>query len=251
VLPHPLFGDRRVRQALTYAIDRPSILRAQLGPYGDPAVTDFSPIFRWAIANAIIPYPFDQEKARGLLREAGWADTDGDGILDRKGRRFEFTLYYNVGNKRREYVATVVQENLKQLGVRVNIQAVEATVMYQNVEQKKYDAFIAGFRVPLAIDPSDRWGSIHNPFNTVAFSNPRVTELLKLGLSVANERDAGPFWKELQLILHQEQPCTFLYWIKDIVGVNPRLRNTSINVLGVTDRMWDWTIGDPGGAYTN
>ena len=250
IKPHPLFGDRRVRQALTYAIDRRSIIREKLQAYGEPALTDFSPIFRWATNRGLVPYPYEPDKARQLLRSVGWTDSNGDGILDRNGKNFEFTLYYNVGNKRREYVATVVQENLKRIGVKANIQAVENTVLFQNIDQKRYDAFVGGFSVGLAIDPSDRWGEVTNSFNTVGFHNTRVTELLKLGLHVANEKEAGPFWMEIQSILHQEQPVTFLYWIKDIVGVNRRLKGTNVNTLGVTDNIWDWMIGDPNASMT-
>lgn len=250
VKPHPLFGDRRVRQALTYAIDRKSIMEQELGPYGELAVTDFSPIFRWAIKHDLIPYPFDPEKSRQLLRSAGWSDSNGDGILDKGGRKFEFTLHYNIGNKRREYVATMVQKSLKDVGIKVNLQSVEPVVLYQNIEDKLYDAFIAGFSVGLAIDPASRWGDINKPFNTVSFQHRRITELLKLGLHVKREREAGPFWKEIQSILHQEQPCTFMYWVKDIVGVNRRLKNANPNVLGITDHMWDWMIGDPNSYVT-
>jgi peptide/nickel transport system substrate-binding protein len=250
IVPHPLFGDRRVRQALTYAINRKEIMEHELGPFGELAVTDFSPIFRWAIKHDLIPYPYDPEKARQLLRSAGWSDSNGDGILDKGGKDFEFTLHYNIGNKRREYVATVVQKELKTVGIKVNLQSVEPVVLFQNIEDKRYDAYIAGFSVGLAIDPAGRWGEVSNSFNTVGFQNRRIAELLKLGLHVATERDAGPFWKEIQSILHQEQPVTFMYWVKDIVGVNRRLKNTDINVLGVTDNMWDWTIGDPGSYMT-
>lgn len=250
IKPHPLFGDRRVRQALTYAINRKEIMEHELGPYGELAVTDFSPIFRWAIKHDLIPYPYSPERARQLLRSAGWSDTNGDGILDQGGKDFEFTLYYNIGNKRREYVATVVQKELKDVGIKVNLQSVEPVVLFDNINNKKYDAFIAGFSVKLAVDPSDRWGAVSNPFNTVGFQNERISELLQLGLHVPDIRDAGPFWKEVQSIIHQEQPCTFLYWVKDIIGVNRRLKNTNINILGVTDDMYEWEIGDPNSYMT-
>jgi peptide/nickel transport system substrate-binding protein len=245
VKPHRLFGDKRVRQALTYAINRAQILEAKLGTYGELAISDFSPVFRWALNTDLLPYSYDVERARQLLRAAGWFDTDGDGILDKDGVRFEFTLNYNAGNLRREYVATVVQDNLKQLGIKVNISSSEANVHKQNIDQKKYDAFVAGFSVGLAIDPSSRWGDIHNTFNSTGFTHPRINELIKLGMNVSDEKDAAKYWKEMQEILHEEQPCTFMYWIKDIIGVNRRIKSTNINILGVLDNMWDWKIGDP------
>jgi peptide/nickel transport system substrate-binding protein len=250
VFPHKLFGDTRVRQALTFGINRKGIMDAKLGEYGEVAVSDVSPIFRWAVNNDLIPYPYDPDKARNLLRQAGWADTDGDGIIDKGGLKFEFTLHYNAGNKRREYACTVAQENLKQLGIKVNILSVDPVVFFENISRKKYDAFLAGFSVPLAIDPSDRWGNISNPFNSSGFRNARVHELINLGMHVGSEREAARFWKEVQAILHQEQPCTFLYWVKDIVGINRRLKNTDVNVLGPLNKMWDWKIGDPKSGAT-
>ncbi len=250
IVPHKLFGDTRVRQALTFGINRKEILDTKLKQFGELAVSDISPIFRWAINTDLIPYAYDPDKARALLAQAGWSDTDGDGILDKDGKKFEFTLHYNAGNKRREYSATIIQGNLKELGIKVNPKAVDPVVFFDNVGNKNYDAFIAGFSSGLAIDPSDRWGSIANPFNNTGFINARVLELINLGMHVGNDREAARFWKEIQAILHQEQPCTFLFWVKDIVGINRRLKNTNVNVLGPLDKMWDWSIGDPNSYAT-
>lgn len=249
--PHRLFGDRRVRQALTFGINRKAIMDAKLGTYGELAVTDISPIFRWAVNNELVPYAYDPNKARELFKAAGWTDSNGDGVLDREGVKFEFTLHYNTGNPRRAYAATVIQDNLRQLGIIVNLAPIEPVVFYEAITSKKYDAFLGGFSISLVIDPSDRWGDIHNPFNTTGFQNERVTELLKLGLHAPNDREAGRFWKEIQAILHQEQPCTFMYWVKDIVGVNRRLKNTNVTMLGILDEMWEWKLGDPNAAMTN
>lgn len=244
---HALFGSKRVRQAMTYGINRQGIIDGFLGEYGELAITDFSPVFRWAMNTNLQPYAYDPQKSRQLLKAEGWEDHDGDGMLDKDGKKFEFTLNYNAGNARRAYAATIIQDNLKQLGIKVNLAAVEGVVFFDNIAKKKYDAFLAGFSVGLAIDPSDKWSAdITNPFNNTGFQNKRVDGLIKLGRSVKVDRDAAPFWKELQAMLHEEQPETFLYWIKDIVGINRRLRNTRINILGQMDQMWDWTIGSPG-----
>ncbi len=245
LLPHRMFGDQRVRQALTYGINRKAILDSRLGAYGELAVSDFSPLFRWAINYDLRPYPYDPDRARKLLNEAGWRDTDGDGVLDRQGTRFEFQLLYGAGNSRRLYAATVVQENLKQLGIIVNLTPLEPTVLYERVRKKEFDAMFGGFNVSLAIDPSDRWGDISNPFNTAGFQNARVATLLKLGKVAPNEQEAARYWKEIQAILHQSQPFTFMYWIKDVVAVNRRLKQTNISTMGILEGIGNWKIGDP------
>ena len=250
IRPHRFFGDARVRQALTYGIDRKGIMDAKLGSFGELAVSDFSPVFRWAINTDLRPYPYDPERARQLLKTAGWQDSNGDGILDKDGVAFQFSMMYGVGNARRAYEATVIQENLKQLGIAVTMLPLEPVVMYERVAQKDYDAFLGGFIVDLAIDPSNRWGDLRNPFNNAGFQNARVQELLKLGLRAPNETEAARYWREIQAILHQEQPFTFMYWIKDVVAVNRRLKNTNVNIMGILDGIDAWKIGDPA-AYSS
>jgi peptide/nickel transport system substrate-binding protein len=250
VRPHKLFGDTRVRQALTYAINRKGIMEAKLGNYGELAISDFSPIFRWAFNTSLIPYPYDPNTARQLLKQAGWTDSDGDGILDKGGVKFEFNLAYNTGNARRAYAATVIQENLKQIGVKANLVTAEPVVFFKNLDSKKYDAFIGGFSVGLAIDPSGRWGDLKAPFNNIGYQNARIRELIALGLHSESDREASRFWREIQAILHQDQPCTFMYWIKDIVGVNRRIKSANINILGTLDGMGQWRIGDPNAYAT-
>ncbi len=243
IKPHPIFGSKRVRQAMTYGINRQGIIDGFLGEYGELAVTDFSPIFKWAVNNNLKPYAYDPVRARKILKEEGWQHHDGDGILDKDGRKIEFTLNYNAGNARRAYAATIIQDNLKQLGVRMNLSAVEGVVFFDRIAKKSYDAFLAGFGVGLAIDPTDRWGSdISNPFNNTGFQNKRIDELIKLGHNVKVDRDAAPYWMDLQAILHEEQPATFLFWFKEIVGINRRLQGTHVNVLGAMDQFWDWQI---------
>ena len=245
IRPHRLFGDRRVRQALTYGINRKGILDAKLGPYGELAVSDFSPIFRWSMNADLRPYPYDPARARQLLQTAGWGDSDGDGVLDKDGVKFEFALNYGIGNARRAYAATVIQENLKQLGISVYLTPLEPVVLYEKASNKDYDAFFGGFNVSLAIDPSNRWNDIGDPYNSAGFNNPRVSELIKLGLRSPNETEASRYWREIQSILHQEQPFTFMFWIKDVVAVNRRLKLTNVNPLGILDRIERWKIGDP------
>ncbi|HJV45189.1 MAG TPA: ABC transporter substrate-binding protein, partial [Bacillota bacterium] len=115
-LKNPLFTDQRVRQALTYALDRKQIVDVVLEGQGQVAYTHGSPL-QWAYNNQLEQYPYNPKLAKKLLAQAGWQDHDGDGILDKDGKKFSFVLMTNQGNKIREMVSQIVQEQWRAIGV--------------------------------------------------------------------------------------------------------------------------------------
>jgi peptide/nickel transport system substrate-binding protein len=247
IRPHPLFGSPIVRRALTMAINRQEIVDGYFyGRYGEVAVSPISPMFRWALNDTLKPWPFDLDQSRTLLREEGWADHDGDGLLDKDGRRFEFDLYYDAGNERRAFSAAVIERGLAAIGIRANIRTAETNVFYDNELNKKYDAFISGIGVPLQIDPTSEWHSDLDryPYNDISYRNPEVDRLLDEGKKVNDVRDAAPLWRRFQKILHEEQPVTFLYWRHEIVAYQGWIRNTYTSPLGEIDKFWMWTGGE-------
>ena len=112
------FQDKKVRQALTTAIDRESIVQGVLLGLGQPAYTPYKPDTFWYNPN-VKKFPYDPQKAKEMLAEAGWKDTDGDGILDKDGKPFEFTIITNQGNELRKNAATIIQRDLKRVGIKV------------------------------------------------------------------------------------------------------------------------------------
>jgi peptide/nickel transport system substrate-binding protein len=179
-----------------------------------------------------------------LLEKEGWSDTDGDGILDKQGTRFSFTLKVPSGNQLRSVVASVVQQHLKEVKIDMKVEQVERGTFWDDVLARKYDAWIAGFSVPLQMQLDDLWGSDleRYPFNVTGFRNSRVDEILAGARALTNEADGAALWREFQTIIHNEQPCTFLYWINNIVGVSERVEGTSIGVLGTTHKAWEWSV---------
>lgn len=244
IKPHPLFGSARVRRALTMAIDREQIVRAYLGKYGSVATGGISPIFRWAYNDTLKPLPFDPGRASALLEEEGWRDTDGDGILDKGGRKFSFSLKIPAGNQMRISVATVVQQQLRDIKIDMSIEQVERGTFWDNLTARKYDACLAGFSVPLQLQLEDLWGSdlAKHPFNVTGFRNARVDAILAAARKCQNEIDSAPLWKEFQGIINDQQPCTMLFWIDAITGVNTRLAGTHIGILGTTQQAWEWHL---------
>ncbi|MBL7995108.1 ABC transporter substrate-binding protein [bacterium] len=244
IKPHPLFGNKNVRKALTIAINRQEIVEGFLGEYGQQAVSPISPVFKWAINDSLRPLPYDPDLAKRMLKQENWFDHDGDGVIDRDGRKFEFNLYYDAGNDRREFAALIIQKNLEAVGIKVHVQSVETNVFYDNELKKNYDAFISGIGVTLQIDPTSEWNSDlkKNTYNDVSYQNAEVDKLIEKGKSYINPLDAAPTWKKFQAIIYEDQPATFLFWRDEIVGYNKRIKNTHTSILGEIDKYWLWTI---------
>jgi peptide/nickel transport system substrate-binding protein len=246
IVPHPLFGNKKVRKALTIAINRQEIVEGFLGEFGRPAVSPISPVFQWAYNDSLRPLPYDPKLAQALLQKEGWTDHDGDGIVDRSGMKFEFDLYYDAGNDRREFAALIIQKNLEAVGIKARIQSVETNVFYDNELKKNYDAFISGIGVTLQIDPTSEWNSDlkKNTYNDVSYQNPEIDKLIEKGKSFANPMDAAPTWKKFQAIIYEDQPATFLFWRDEIVGYNQRIKHTHTSILGEIDKYWLWTLSN-------
>lgn len=244
VKPHPLFGSKNVRKALTLAIDRDRIVHAYLGQYGRAAIGGVPPLFRWAYNDTLKPLPFDPEQAKRLLAGEGWRDADGDGILERAGRRFSFAMKLSSGNQLRSVVATRVQQHLREIGIEAKIEQVERATFWNDLMQRRYHAWIAGFRMPMLMQLDPWWHSDlkRSHFNLVGFRNKRVDEILAAASRLNQESDAAGLWKEFQMIVHEEQPYTFLFWINDLIAANKRVHGMRPGPFGVTYKAWNWYV---------
>jgi peptide/nickel transport system substrate-binding protein len=244
VKPHALWGSIKARRAMTCAINREEIVRAYIGRYGRVAVGAVAPMFRWAYNDSLSPLPFDPAQASALLAQEGWRDSDGDGVLDKGGKRFAFIMKLQAGNQLRSTIATVVQQQLKRVKVEMTIEQVEPGTFWDNLMQRKYDAWYAGFSVPLQMQLEDLWGAdlAKYPFNLTGYQNARVDAILKEVKLLPRETDAAHLWKEFQSIIAEEQPCTFLYWSNSLVGIHERVKGYSPNTIGITHGAWNWYV---------
>ncbi len=243
ILPHPLFGSPEVRRALTMAIDREAIIDGYLKEYGSVCNTDISPSLKWAYNSAVTPHPYDPAGAAALLEKQGW-HPGPDGILRKQGRRFSFILYTNSGNARRNYASVIVQQNLKAIGIDCRLDVQESNVFFENLQNRKLDAWMAGWSIGLEIDPLDVWGSDlkKSTFNFTGYRNPRIDEICELAKAKLVQTDARPYWLEYQEIIHRDQPVTFLYWIRETMGFSKRISGEVINISGTFYNIDDWTL---------
>jgi peptide/nickel transport system substrate-binding protein len=212
-LKNPLFQDKRVRQAFTHAINREEIVQYVLYGLGAVATGPF-PNHLWYCNPNVKPLPYDPQKARQILSEAGWKDTNGDGILDRDGKPFKFTLITNSGNDTRRDVGVLVQRQLREIGIDVTFELYEWSVFLKNfVNAKHFDACVLGWSLSVDPDAYEIWHSsqIERGFNFISYQNPEVDRLWEEGRKEYDvEKRKQIYWRIHELIA-DDQPYTFLY----------------------------------------
>ncbi|MGH7572974.1 MAG: peptide-binding protein [Gemmatimonadota bacterium] len=242
-LRNPLFEDVSVRRALTMSINRQQIVDALLYGYGRIATTDVMP-FQWEFDESLEPWPYDADRAKELLAEAGWEDHDGDGVIDRDGRPFRFVLETNQGNDLREDIIVIVQSNLEEVGIDVEPRLTEWNTLIDRLKRKEFEAAVSGWSVDFKFDPTEvmSCGAIEAKYNYASFCNPRADSLMQRALTTLEREEAKPLWDEYQRVIHEEQPYSFLYYLEERVGVNGRLRGVEADARGHLISVADWWI---------
>jgi peptide/nickel transport system substrate-binding protein len=250
-LKNPLFEDIKVRTALAKATDvegmMDKLLTSKTGErYAQRALSTLTPELCGVYNDEIPPINFNIEEAKKLMAEAGWADTNGDGILDKDGKPFSFTLGTNTGNKRRADAQIFIQDQLKQIGVQVNLEQLETNTFYQRLRKRDYEAALGGWQSALFVDPRNVWHSdspgAPREFNFAGYANPEVDEIMAKALATPELKDAAPLWKEMQAKIYADQPYLFLWWTDEIVAIDKRFENTEIEVLSELMNLHKWSV---------
>lgn len=247
------FDDVRVRQAINYAIDKQEIIDGVLLGLGEPVASPYKPGTRWSNPN-LQPYPYDPIKARALLREAGFADTNGDGILEKDGKPFSFEILTNQ-NKEREMTAVLIQRRLKEVGIEVNIRVLEwASFLGRFIKPKQFDAVVLGWS--LSLDP-DQYGIWHSSqqapgqFNFISYSNPQADKLLEAGRIELNPDKRMKIYHAFSKILLEDSPVIYLSAGYGLSAIHKRVKGISspAPAAGIGHNTYEWYI--PKAYYRN
>ncbi len=244
-----IFADKRVRQALSYGINVDEIIKVILKGNAVRATSPFPSIF-WAHNEKLKPYPYDPEKAKKLLSEAGWKDRDGDGILDNvingKKVNFKFTLITNAENLTRKEIATAIQNDLLKLGIKMEIQVFEFNTFMRHILNKNFDAVLSGWRVATKPDLATIFHSeaIKAGHNIVSYSNLYFDKLNDSAAVLNNLSEAKILWDKVQEIIYEDQPYTFLYEPIRISGISKRidLKTVRMNSISFLYNLPEWEL---------
>jgi peptide/nickel transport system substrate-binding protein len=244
-LKRPPFDDVRVRQAIAYAINRQEIVDGVLLGLGETLATPYKPGTYW-VDQDIKVRPFDTDKARKLLAEAGWSDTDGDGILDKDGKKLTFTILTNNGNKQRADAATIIQQRLRSVGIDVKIRLVEWSAFIENfINKRNFDAVILGWALSPEPDQYSIWHSSQTgprQFNFLSYSNPKVDAALVAARRTFDRVQRKKDYDIVQEQIHEDVPVVFLYAPYSLPVFHKRIHGVEAAPAGIGWNSEHWFV---------
>lgn len=227
-----IFKDVRVRQALNYAVDREAICKNILKGLAEPANGPLAPL-TWGYAD-IKKYTYDPEKAKKLLAEAGWKDVDGDGILEKDGKKFIVQLATPHGRYLMDYkVAEAVQGYLSNIGIKAKLWTADwATYLARlrkPVDKATHELALLGWApstgdadwVLRPLFATNMWAPIGG--NRAFYSNKEVDKLIEEGMKTVDPKKRAEVYRKAQKIIIHDAPWIFLHVQKDVIGYRKKV----------------------------
>ncbi len=253
----PLFSDKRVRQAMCHLFNRDYLIKTIMRGYATPID---GPVYknRPEYDSSLVPYSYDPAKAKQLLSEAGWKDSDGDGVLDKMidGRsvKFEFSINVNAGNEARENIAILFSNEVKSLGIVCHVARVEWSVFLKQNSTHAFDAYIGSWiNENIPSDPYQLWHSSqaeNEGSNYVGFRNKRADQIMELNRVEFDAATRTALMREFQQIVHEEAPYTFLWTPQLLALYNRRLANVRFLPIRPGFNPLEWFIPKHLQAYS-
>lgn len=241
----PLFSDKKVRMAIAHAINKKDIIKGVLLGLGREATGPFPPE-SWAYNPNVKSFPYDLNVSKRLLEECGWKDSDNDGVLEKNGRKFEFMLMTNEGNKARKSISEIIQHQLKKVGIKVELRIIAWNVFIEeNINKRKFDAVILGWQ--LSRDP-DCYDIFHSSktgekeYNFVSYKNAEVDKLLNEGRRTFDIEKRKKIYYKIHQILADDVPYVFLYVPDSLVAIHNRVHGIKVEPLGISYNFIKWYV---------
>ncbi|MEI8380093.1 MAG: ABC transporter substrate-binding protein [Planctomycetota bacterium] len=242
----PQFQDRRVRIALAMLMDRQDFVDTKLHGAG-VVVSGTQYYFGPGYDREVAPIGYDPETARELLSDAGWIDTDNDGILDKDGKKFEVVLRLAQGRAINVARCEVLQKNLKSVGIDLQIQQLEWASFIEKVRAKECDVITLSWATPVESDPFQIWhssqaGRSKRGSNTISYANPQADSLIEMLRVTLDENKRKRIHQSFHRLIDSEQPYMFLWIPKEFGVYHKRFRNVKWYRLRPGFDLSEWYV---------
>ncbi len=240
-VPHPVFGDVRVRRALAMALDRNRMVRATLDSLGMVAL---GPAPRVLIPDtaALRQLPYDIAAAKALLDSAGWTDTDGDGIRERDGQKLAFELLAPSSSATRNKLAVLIQATLKDVGAAVTLQSVDPSALGGKLEMRDFDAWMGGFSTNPGLQGTRQTWASRGGLNYQGYVSPAFDALLDSALTSFDAERSHRFWTRAFQQSIDDVPSAWLYEERVPVVLHKRIHMQPLRADAWFAYLADWSI---------
>jgi peptide/nickel transport system substrate-binding protein len=239
--PHPLFADAAVRRALALSVDRERMARTAYGPMTSAPGAPLSALTGRGV-DLPAPLPYDTGAARRLLASRGWADHDGDGVLDKDGLALRFRVMVPSVSASRIRMATEMQESWRRLGIAAELEQVERAVFVERHSAGRFDIDMYGVSqdpTPSGLTQSWSCAGIGGS-NAIRYCNPVVDSLLSR--AQLEGKNAPRLYRDAARVIAADAPAIFLAAPVSGVAVHRRFTRVRIRPESAWADLWRWAL---------
>ncbi len=241
------FADARVRRAMTMLIDRQQMCQRLMSGLATIATGPFHRLGN-QFSPSVEPWPYDPPRAIALLKEAGFEDRDGDGVIESQdGRPFRFKFTYRTGDENYHQMALYLKDAFARAGIAMELDRLEWTIMLQRLDERDLDAITLGWSGTIESDPyqifhSDQMAG--RGHNFIHYKNEELDRLIEQARVTLDEEERMQLWHRCHEIFHEDQPYTFLFTMRRVNFVDKRIHHVLRTKLGLNPKV-EWYVPAP------
>jgi len=234
------FRDRRVRLAMTHIVNRDEIIAHLMKGLGRKVTGPFYAFGEQNNPN-VQPWPYNPDRAKQLLDEAGWVDSDGDGVRDKDGVAFRFKFMIVSQYALHERIAKLLKDDAAKVGIEVIPDPYEWSVFQERLTTRSFEATTLSWGGVILSDPYQIWHSSQiegRGSNRVGFNHPEADAIIEEARRTLDKEKRNKLYHRFHQILHEEQPYTFVVSRPWLFLLDRRFENVKVHKLGVDSSEW-------------
>jgi peptide/nickel transport system substrate-binding protein len=236
----PAFRDAEVRRALGMALDVPHLLGVLgITDLARPAAGPYPPTYReYFDSTRMRPLAYDLEGARRILLARGWKP-NAQGLLEKDGKPFRFTMLVAAGNSRAHDTAVYAQSQWRKLGIEMGMQEVDGAAYVDLLRGRRYEAAFSNWAIQLDPDLTYAFGK-GSDSNVTSYASPAYAALAERAQHARSRDEANRLWQDAAVQVIRDQPVTFLWNGDAMVAYGPALRGARLSVFSMFENPWEW-----------